>query len=61
MYFGSFGFSSELGFLDCDNICMCVVNKLFELLEFVFNSVYVDLKYNEIYLTFIVGGSVWCV
>ena len=31
---------------------MCVVNKQFELLEFLFNSVYVDPKYNEIYLTF---------
>ena len=27
-------------------ICMCAVNKHCELLEFVFNSVYVDLKYN---------------
>ena len=25
----------ELGFLNCDDICMCVVNKQFELLEFV--------------------------
>ena len=31
---------------------MGVANKQFELLEFVFNSVYVDLKYNVIYLTF---------
>ena len=31
---------------------MCVVNKQFELLEFVFDSVYVDLQYDEIYLTF---------
>ena len=23
----------ELGFLNCDDICMCVVNKQFELLE----------------------------
>ena len=23
MYFGSFCFSSELGFLNCDDICMC--------------------------------------
>ena len=38
----------ELGFLNYDDICMCVVNKQFELLEFVFNSVYVDLKYCEI-------------
>ena len=38
---------------------MCVVNKQFELLEFVFNSVYVDLKYNDISLT-CTAGSVWC-
>ena len=31
---------------------MCVVNKQFELLEFVFESVYVDLQYDEISLTF---------
>ena len=40
-------FWGELGFLNCDDMCMCAVNKQFELLEFVFNSVYVDLKYNE--------------
>ena len=34
-----FSFRGELGFLDFDDICMCVVNKHFELLEFVFNSV----------------------
>ena len=33
----------ELGFLNCDYVCMCVVNKYFEFLEFVFYSVYVDL------------------
>ena len=32
---------------------MCVVNKQFELLEIVINSVYINQKYNEIYLTFI--------
>ena len=51
MYFVSFYFRGELNFQKCDDICMCVVNKQFELLEFVFNSVYVDLKYNEIDLT----------
>ena len=35
---------------------MCVVNKQFELLEFVFNSVYVDLKYNEIYFASTAGS-----
>ena len=27
MYFGCFGFRGELGFLNCDDVCMCVVNK----------------------------------
>ena len=34
MYFGCVGFRGELGFLNCDDVCMCVVNKQFELLEF---------------------------
>ena len=55
MYFGCFDFGGELDFLNCDDICMCVVNKQFELLEFVFESVYVDLQYNEISLTFTAG------
>ena len=55
MYFGCFGFRGELGFLNCDDICLCVVNKQFEPLEFVFDSVYVDLQYYEIYLTFTAG------
>ena len=28
MYFGCFDFRGELGFLNCDYICMCVVNML---------------------------------
>ena len=43
----------ELGFLNCDDICMCVVNKQFELLEFDF--VYVDLQYDVISLNFTTG------
>ena len=38
----------ELGFLNCDDICMCVVNNQFELLEFVFDSVYVLLLLAQI-------------
>ena len=41
MYFGCFCFRDELGFLNYDDICMCVLNKQFELIEFVFNSGYV--------------------
>ena len=43
MYFGSFRFRGNLSFLNCHDICMCVVNKQFKLIELVFNSVYVDL------------------
>ena len=39
-------------------MCLFVVNKQFELLEFVSESVYVDLQYDEISLTFTAG--VWC-
>ena len=62
MYFGCFDFRGELGFLNCDDICMCIVNKQFELLEFVFESVYVDLQYDEISLIFTAGSvcCVWC-
>ena len=60
MYFGCVCFRGELGFLNCDAICMCVVNKQSELLEFVFDSVYVDLQYDENYLTFTAGSVSFC-
>ena len=60
MYFGRFWFRGELGFLNCDDIGMCVVNKQFELLEVFFDSVYVDLQYDEIYLTFTAGSVCLC-
>ena len=50
MYFGCFGFRGELGVLNCDDVCMCVVNRQFELRVFVFDSVYVDLQYDGISL-----------
>ena len=40
----------------CADICMCVENKQFELLWFVFESVYVDLHYDQISLTFPAGS-----
>ena len=44
------------------DICMRVVNTQFELLEFVFHSVCVDLLYVESSLTFTTGSvSLWCV
>ena len=62
MYFECFCFRGELGFINCDYICMCVVNKQFELLVFIFDSVYVDLQYGEITFTSTSGSmSLWCV
>ena len=43
-----------------DDVCMCVVNMQFELLEFVSESVYVDLQYDEISLTFTAGPVCLC-
>ena len=60
MYFGCICFRGELGLLNCDDICMCVVNKQFELLEFVFDSVYVDMQYDEISLPFTAGSVCLC-
>ena len=59
MYFWCFSYRGELGFLNCDDVCMCVMNKQFELLEFVSESVYIDLQY-EISLTFTVGPVCLC-
>ena len=56
MYFGCFGFRDEL----CDDVCMCVVNKQFELLEFVSDSVYVVLQYDEISLNLTAGPVRLC-
>ena len=51
----------ELGFLDCDDICMCVVNKHFELLEFVLISFMLTCSVcDEIYLTFTAGYVCLC-
>ena len=55
IYFGCVCFMGELGFLNCDDICMCVVNKQFELIEFVFDSIYVDIQYDKIYLILLLG------
>ena len=51
-------FRGELGFLNYDDICMYVVNNQFEFFEFVFNFIYVDLQYDEIYLVPPTGGGI---
>ena len=50
----------ELVFLNCDDVCVCVVKKHFELLEFVSDSVYVDLPYDYFSLTFTDGYVSLC-
>ena len=52
-------FSGELGFLNCDDICMCVVNRQFELFEF-FIMFIIDLQYDEISLIFTTGYVCLC-
>ena len=51
----------EFGLLNCDDICTCVVNKQFEQLEFVFDFVYADLKYNEILLLRLLSLCCMCI
>ena len=48
--------------IECYSDCsrMCVVNKQFELLEFVSKSIYVDLQYDDISLTFTAGPVCLC-
>ena len=46
MYSWCFDIRGELGFLNCDDVYMCIVNKQFELIVFIFESVYVDLQHN---------------
>ena len=36
-------FALGMGLVSCDDIFMCIMNKQFELLKFVFDSVYIDL------------------
>ena len=62
MYFGCVCFRDVLGLLTCDDICTSVVHKQFEILEFGFDPIYVDLQYDEIYLTSTAGSVyLWCV
>ena len=44
----------------CTFGCTFAVNNQFDLLEFVFNSVCVDLKYNEMFCTFTAGYMCLC-
>ena len=60
MYFVMFCFRGDICFLNCDDICICVVNKHFGLLKFVFDSIHVDLQYDEISLTFTAGFACLC-
>ena len=60
MYFGSFCFRGELGFLNCD-ICMCAVNSFSSSSWFSIPFILIDLKCNKISLTFTGGSMCLCV
>ena len=53
-------FRGELGFLNCDDICMCVVNKQFELLEFVFGPFMLNCSMMR-FLSLLLLGLCHCV
>ena len=61
MYVGCVCFRGELGFLNCDDICIRVVNKQFELHEFGFDYIHVDMQYDLSYFYCWVCVLVWCV
>ena len=58
IYFGCVCFRDEFGFLNCDDICMCVLNKQFELLEIAF--IPFMLTCSIISLTFTAGSVTVC-
>ena len=60
MYFGCACFRGELGFLNCDDICMWVVNNQFKLLEFVYYSVYLTCSMMRILSLLLLGLLVLC-
>ena len=55
MYFVCVYLRVELGFLNGDDNCICIVNNQFELLKFVFDS-----AYDEIYHTCTAGSVSLC-
>ena len=60
MYFGCVCFRGEFGFLNCDDICMCVVNKQFELLKF-FIYILLMLTYSMMrFLSLLLMGLYHC-
>ena len=60
MYLGCFDFRGEPCFTNCDDVFMCVVNKQPELLDFVSESVHVDVQYDETSLTITAGYVCLC-
>ena len=57
---GVFPLRVSLVFMNCDDICMCVVSKQFQLLKLVFNSPYVDMQYDVSQFYRWVFVLVWC-
>ena len=65
VYVGSLGVFDldvlfELGFLNCDDVCMCVIDESFELLKFVVYAVYVNLQNDEISLVITARFMIAC-
>ena len=60
MYFGCFCFRGELGFLNCDDIGMCVVNKQFKLLGLFLIPFMLTFNMMRFLSLLRLGVLVWC-
>ena len=60
MYFGCFNFRGELGSLNCYDVCMCVVNKQFELIEFVLSLFMLTCRMMRFLSLLLLGMCVVC-
>ena len=61
MYFWSVCFRDELGSMNCDDICMCIVNKQVVLLEIVLIPFMLTCSIARLFSILLLGRcAVWC-
>ena len=58
-YFWSFSFLCEFCFLYCDDVRLCAVYEVFQFLDFVSDVVYVDLKYDDVFVLWLIVVCEW--
>ena len=58
-YFRCFRFLCEFCFLDCDDVWLGAVYEVFKFLDFVSDAVYVDLKYDDVFVLWLIVVCEW--